>query len=81
MSVPRSWSALQYALARQDPACQGDDRFLSDPSESLSADLASICSTCPVLAQCRDYARESRIQGGFWGGLWRGPRAETRGLR
>lgn len=79
MSVPRSWSALQDALTRHEPACQGDIRFVSDPSEALSADLAPLCASCPVLFECRNYARESRTQAGFWGGLWRGPRAETRG--
>ncbi|MGS0560098.1 WhiB family transcriptional regulator [Microbacterium aurugineum] len=69
------WQALQDALARSSPACEGDERFISDGrTPTLSADLAVICAACPVLTACRTYATKARphAMAGFWGGHWRG---------
>lgn len=74
------WAALQEALARYGPACEGDERFIADGrSSTLSADLAAVCATCPVLAECRTYATKARphAMAGFWGGRWRGKPQEA----
>ena len=33
-----------------------------------AAPLKRICATCPVAAQCLDYALDNRIDHGVWGG-------------
>jgi WhiB family redox-sensing transcriptional regulator len=39
------------------------------PSDGVGVDRArKICATCPVKAQCLDYALENRIDHGVWGG-------------
>jgi WhiB family transcriptional regulator, redox-sensing transcriptional regulator len=39
------------------------------PSDGVGVELAKkICSSCPVQAQCLEYALTSRIDHGVWGG-------------
>lgn len=70
-----AWTQLSAALLSHEPACAGDPRFISDGrTPTLSADLAAVCATCPILAACRAYATTARphTMAGFWGGRWRG---------
>jgi WhiB family redox-sensing transcriptional regulator len=57
-----------------DAACTGQtDLFFAPAGERPEARVTrenrarAICSTCPVLLECRDWARENR-EYGFWGG-------------
>jgi WhiB family transcriptional regulator, redox-sensing transcriptional regulator len=50
-------------------ACRGTDTeifFPANPDEE--AEALSICATCPVRAQCLDYAVRNRETYGIWGG-------------
>lgn len=38
----------------------------------VRAELRAICGSCPVLAQCREYAGQARPRAGFWAGRHRG---------
>jgi len=39
------------------------------PSDGVGVEAAKrICATCPVAAQCLDYALDNRIDHGVWGG-------------
>lgn len=52
-------------------ACVGLAPTVMHPESGRLADLdhaKAICSTCPVIAQCRDYALSNRIVFGIWGG-------------
>lgn len=51
-------------------ACEGldPDLFFAERGESLDA-AREICATCPVQAECLDYALRHRIIHGVWGGL------------
>lgn len=40
---------------RWDAACAGDDRFLSDNDTERHA-AQQLCSSCPVLAECEEFA-------------------------
>jgi hypothetical protein len=69
------WGNLQDAQAGSTPSCNNDARFIADDhSKSLTTELATLCSTCPILAECRAYA--TRVGpyrlAGFWAGRWRG---------
>jgi WhiB family redox-sensing transcriptional regulator len=58
----RPWAA--YAACRAaDP-----DMFFPD-SESDAVDAVRICRGCPVLGECRDWALDTRVRYGVWGGL------------
>lgn len=56
-------------------ACLGSEPDLFFPVGSGGmalrevASAKAICSECPVLAECRDYALGSRQPFGVWGGL------------
>lgn len=55
-----------------DGACRDkDSNLFFDNSESLSvgAQAKRICSGCPVLEQCREYAVDAAEPYGVWGGL------------
>ena len=63
---PLAWTA--------DAACTGQtDLFFAPAGERPEARVTrenrarSICAGCPVLLECRDWARENR-EYGFWGG-------------
>lgn len=38
------------------------------PDESAYDKAVAICHTCPVMAQCNDYANRTDARGGVWGG-------------
>jgi hypothetical protein len=44
----------------------GDERFTAETG-AHDAVLRDICARCPVLEECRDYARAARHNGGAWG--------------
>lgn len=59
------YAALQAALRRYRPACDGNDEFTADKPTSPDT-LARICAACPVLEQCAAYAAASKPTGGCW---------------
>ena len=59
-------------------ACRGPNQAIFFPPSQLERRsdkrqrerrAKEICSTCPVLPECREYALEIREQHGIWGGL------------
>lgn len=53
----------------QNAACQGVDTEIFYPATpDEEAEALSICATCPVRAQCLDYAIRNREIYGIWGG-------------
>ncbi len=57
-----------------DGSCKGQTHLFfaphgeqADDRERREAIARTICSSCPVLLDCREYARTNREQG-FWGG-------------
>lgn len=58
-----------------EAACSGmptDDFFpvgSTEPALEQIAAAKAICATCPVRAQCLDYALDTGQQYGIWGGL------------
>jgi WhiB family redox-sensing transcriptional regulator len=57
-----------------EAACQGQSRLFFAPAGERpearavrEASARTVCRSCPVLAECRDWAREHR-EYGFWGG-------------
>ncbi|TFB92776.1 WhiB family transcriptional regulator [Cryobacterium sp. HLT2-28] len=61
-----AFARLQFAMFTTAPACQDDDRFVSD--DVPAATLAPLCRTCPVFDLCADYAGLERPKGGIWAG-------------
>ena len=50
-------------------ACRGTDTEIFFPANAdEEAEALSICATCPVRAQCLDYAVRNRETYGIWGG-------------
>ena len=70
-------------------ACRGMDvRLFFGPDgeqrperESREAEAKAVCASCPVQAQCLDYALGKSIKHGIWGGLNEGERARERRRR
>jgi len=51
-----------------DAPCKGKtDLFFSIETPEIKQAIA-ICSTCPYVAQCKDYAVKNKIEHGVWGG-------------
>lgn len=75
------WTKQDWLI---DAACKGQtDHFFAPHGEQAEAREAreavarTICMSCDVLPDCRDYAREHREQG-FWGGENDDQRIEAR---
>lgn len=70
-------------------ACRGMDALLffgpdGEPRperEIREAKAKAICASCPVQAQCLNYALENSIKHGIWGGLNEKERARERRRR
>lgn len=64
---PQDWMA-QALCAEIDP-----ELWYPDPGDShAAAQAVAVCRTCPVRADCLDYAMATEVQGGrhgVWGGL------------
>jgi WhiB family redox-sensing transcriptional regulator len=58
----RPWAAFG-SCRRADP-----DLFFPG-SEEDAAEALRICAGCPVRSQCREWALETRVRYGIWGGL------------
>ncbi len=54
---------------RQEAACRGadPDLFFPDIGER-SSEARAICGTCPVIEDCRSYARSQPLLYGIWAG-------------
>lgn len=61
-----AFERLSKAMQVTDPACQDDDRFVSD--DIPAATLSHICRVCPLYAACAAYAGIARPKGGIWAG-------------
>jgi WhiB family transcriptional regulator, redox-sensing transcriptional regulator len=58
---PTAWMA--------DGNCRNYPPAVFFPSDGVGVERArKICATCPVSAQCLEYAIEERIEHGVWGG-------------
>lgn len=51
-------------------ACAGlpSDWFFPDRGQATKAHLQAVCASCPVTAECLQWAVENKIQHGIWGG-------------
>lgn len=71
-----AYAALQQAMERANPLCRGDNRFIQDELTSeQKRDMAELCSWCPLLAQCTNFAPHA--DAGFWAGKWRAQKGRT----
>lgn len=64
-------SSQSGAVWRSRAACLGlNDLFFAGKGHHEESQVAySVCDTCPVTAECLDYAVTNRITEGVWGGL------------
>ena len=63
-------------------ACIGTDTEIFYPvTPDEEAEALSICATCPVRAQCLDYAVRNREPYGIWGGTTPDQRRRIRRAR
>ena len=55
----------------RDGACTTVDPeiFFGDSRDHPFGEAIAVCSTCPVIDQCLDYAITANIRYGVWGGL------------
>lgn len=58
----RPWAAYA-ACRRADP-----DVFFPSPDAGFE-EAIRICRGCPVLGECRDWALDTKVRYGVWGGL------------
>jgi WhiB family redox-sensing transcriptional regulator len=78
------WYERGACRARSAATTEDDDPFFHPegergaPKEQRISAAKDICATCPVLAQCRDYAMTAGETFGIWGGLSEDERAALR---
>ena len=84
------WQEMLYAGVerpamgewRKRAACIGLDPEIFYPEPSFPPDEArKVCASCPVSAECLDYALTSNERFGVWAGTTRRQRREMRLLR
>ncbi len=59
----------------------GPDGETRQEREIREAKAAAVCASCPVRAQCLDYALRNSVRYGIWGGLNREQRVRERRRR
>ena len=65
---PETW--VEFAACRGIAVREETSDHFFPTSESQMTDLAKEkCPTCPVRAQCLDFALRNHIENGIWGGL------------
>ena len=65
-----------------EAACRGLDTEIFFPvSEEDEGEAKLVCQTCPVQAQCLDWALRTRQEDGVWGGLGERERRQVRRRR
>lgn len=65
-----AWDRLTEALQEIEPDCVDDPRYIADRLENGEKKLlASICSDCPLLDYCMDYALIGKPAAGWWPGV------------
>lgn len=89
----REWSTFLQLLVPEwmsDAACKGMDQTLFFPPKGgdmrASTAVKAICESCPVRVECLDFALDTGIKFGVWGGTSerdrrRIRRQRARGLR
>jgi hypothetical protein len=69
----KPWYALQDSmrdLAVSDVPCVQEPHFYVDYPENVGEDFAEdLCSGCPLLKKCYDFAVASEQEWGVWGGI------------
>ncbi|MEV7757883.1 WhiB family transcriptional regulator [Microbacterium sp. NPDC089180] len=68
----RMLDVLTRAGIDTPPACDGDDTFIADRGTLVTADLTRmrvVCSRCPLIEPCGDYARTAKPEAGYWAGI------------
>jgi hypothetical protein len=69
----KPWYTLQEAmkdLTVKDVPCKQEPHYYVDYPENVSEDFAEeLCSGCPLLKQCYDFAVASEQKWGVWGGI------------
>jgi WhiB family redox-sensing transcriptional regulator len=61
METPNDWMAQGN--------CHDEPPSTFFPSDGVGVEVAKrICATCPVAAECLEYALDNRIDHGVWGG-------------
>lgn len=61
-------------MLKPQPACKQYDPELwfpvgtSGPSQIATEFAKAVCRTCPIMAECRDWADEINAEFGIWGG-------------
>lgn len=67
--VGDAYAALIDAMETVDPACADDALFTADALEQEDAAfVATLCSACPLVQLCKNYAQIERPKAGFWAG-------------
>ncbi|WP_223690987.1 WhiB family transcriptional regulator [Leifsonia poae] len=69
MSPDDAWDALNAALTRTVPPCDGKALFTVDrPTPAQRAACAAVCARCPAADLCDTYATTAKVESGFWAG-------------
>lgn len=64
---------------REESLCaQSDPELWFEEKTSLAREAISICSQCPVMEECRQFAIDNEVDYGIWGGMTTAQRRRER---
>lgn len=64
-----AYDRLTIAMQETVPDCDADNRYIEDQLENGEKRLLGmICSACPLLDLCMNYAITEKPRGGWWPG-------------
>lgn len=65
-----AWDRLTQALQTTTPDCAEDERYIADLlANGDKRIMGQICSACPLLDTCTDYAITDQPKAGWWPGV------------
>jgi WhiB family redox-sensing transcriptional regulator len=64
-----SWQDRAASTGLAMPLFFGSDAETPPEREAREREAKAVCASCPVLAECLDYAMRHSVRYGIWGGL------------
>jgi hypothetical protein len=76
-SVPRGSRAVDLSWMSQGECVPlGDLPWTADPQDTTTREvlvMRAVCRGCPVAGECAGYAKQQKVNAGFWAGRHRDP--------
>jgi hypothetical protein len=71
VNAQREWNELQYELEGVTTPCMiaGPDKYVDNPQGISEEEAREMCSKCPLVFECYEFAVANDEKWGIWGGV------------